>query len=1531
MRKRDNTTNDFEKLKNARIYGTTGSEQINEIEREKARKEQRDQAKYASYRLDEEENDDFVVPEKSLRKGKSNNGRFYSDQRGHHGLQEDRRGLRGVDYGQDEYENAGNFVNENRSFRKLQRVGEGAELPSERRGLLQGDQDHNGAGLDLMEDMLRNFDEVDEDKLAEEFQELERQDNRRLELQQQARGQFGASRGSSGRMQEEVVDTQYGYSQGAGAVSGGSGRPKAAFETTHKTEKLDMDEFDDLDDFATQVLETQKKESQEQRLRVGRSQTAAKNTYQAPKGSVSASRLHNIKRPKNQKNDFESHMYTSQMSRGSKLSQYKLREKYLGRTDSQLVLTNQANSRASQALRRIRKDEIYTAQVPDEDGDLREVLPFYWIDMQESKTKRSTLTLYGKIQLKSRPQGASDAFVSAALTVKTNYRYTYFCKKLNSDFDDFEREVKRIVSRKFQAFSKFDVEYTRVKKKYAFELDVEVGENLEIDCLEVKYPFKYASLMETPYLGVHYKGIIGFSHTMRELVQIRKKLMGPGWLAIQDFEVPESGQRESWCRAELEIKDLEDLSRLPKAHSPEVPEITVCYLAVSQAKADLDSERVIDSIAMIEAHMSSDSTKNLNQLKPHLLTINPFQGSNSAQFSAFIDKMRSLFGSGYDSGVSEMAILKLFLEKILAIDPDLIIGHEVNASIEAIYDRLRFNKVENISRLSKFRRDNRSLLRAQQLDKWRFLRTVTTGRLVCDTYEAAREYMKEVDFSLEFLGKKHFKIDFSKIGKDSKSRGQENPLEYHCKATANLFKEAYLSYSISEKLQVIQLTKQLTAVAGCLWSQSLANKRAQRNEMLLMHQFHQRNFLLPDRIRLKKDAPNELRKKAEKYKGGLVIEPNPGLHHHYTLLLDFNSLYPSIIRQYKLCFTTVNRRRVPLEFYTSEKARLTIEQESKDPKELTMEHSPDAITPTEDTCLLPKIVGSLIKRRKDTKKKMKQAADKSEKEALNIRQLALKLIANSIYGCLGFGSSRFYSRDIASMVTYYGRMLLKSSAQRVNELGYEVIYGDTDSVMINSRTLDLIEAIKVARELKNEINKLFANGKRKRILEIEIDGLFKSLLLHKKKKYAANLVDNYEEIARNLVRFGSGEIKESIKLEIKGLDFIRRDWCELTKKTGKHLLGLMLSSKDTDEIIELVYDYMEGLGRQMKENKVALNDYIIYKMLKKDPAKYKNTSGLPHVVVAKRLIKGKERTLKQLLNHSIPYIICESDQASAADRAFHIAEVKANRNLMRPDVAYYANNQIINPIGRILAYLGDINMIRIGEAIGIKVKANLIQDPYADTSESYIVKKTLLRSRIPQNYQYLKWTCGNFIKDKDGKLKRCGHRNTFNMNSPFRCPHCGHIMSPIEVKNLFYRNLSQFFRKYYSSNVTTTGRQTGLSMVEAHELDDDEEEEEEEEMLEEEYDNIEVNSDLNFFIEIVERIENRVSRSQISEIYMDTIQGIKEILGANVVNRSGFQELNAVKGMDYKKANKEKDGRKRRKVPRMYRLRTKNHEQADYV
>ncbi|KAJ1564578.1 DNA-directed DNA polymerase alpha catalytic subunit pol1, partial [Nowakowskiella sp. JEL0078] len=147
--------------------------------------------------------------------------------------------------------------------------------------------------------------------------------------------------------------------------------------------------------------------------------------------------------------------------------------------------------------------------------------------------------------------------------------------------------------------------------------------------------------------------------------------------------------------------------------------------------------------------------------------------------------------------------------------------------------------------------------------------------------------------------------------------------------------------------------------------------------------------------------------------------------------------------------------------------------------------------------VLPKLLATLVNRRRQVKNLMKDPKISPGVHAqLNIRQQALKLTANSMYGCLGFTNSRFYAKPLAMLVTAKGREILQNTAGLAEEKNYEVIYGDTDSIMIHSNTEDLTEVRRICSDFKKTVTQRY------KLLELEVDNLYKRMLLLKKKKYA---------------------------------------------------------------------------------------------------------------------------------------------------------------------------------------------------------------------------------------------------------------------------------------------------------------------------------------------------------------------------------------------------------------------------------------------
>jgi DNA polymerase alpha subunit A len=294
-----------------------------------------------------------------------------------------------------------------------------------------------------------------------------------------------------------------------------------------------------------------------------------------------------------------------------------------------------------------------------------------------------------------------------------------------------------------------------------------------------------------------------------------------------------------------------------------------------------------------------------------------------------------------------------------------------------------------------------------------------------------------------------------------------------------------------------------------------------------------------------------------------------------------------------------------------------------------------------------------------------------------------------------------------------------------------------------------------------------------RILEIEIDGVFKSLLLLKKKKYAALKVDNYGDILGN--PNPNTVVQEVLSKEIKGLDVVRRDWCVLSKEVGYKLLDLILSQRGREEICAEIYDFMEDLGRKFKASNIEFDKFVIYKQLNKLPHEYPVNSQ-PHACVAARLKVTKNIPDDQLLHHFINYIICQGEKNQAyATRAYSLDEVRESNapnfqgTKLVPDYSWYANNQIINPVSRLLEYIDGIDMGRIADYIGIdKTKFKATNENADEPDEKDANFSNLLYGRHLS--KPIEWVCLN-----------CKSLNKFTKETTangFKCSsaHCSQVI-----------------------------------------------------------------------------------------------------------------------------------------------------------
>jgi DNA polymerase-2 len=476
---------------------------------------------------------------------------------------------------------------------------------------------------------------------------------------------------------------------------------------------------------------------------------------------------------------------------------------------------------------------------------------------------------------------------------------------------------------------------------------------------------------------------------------------------------------------------------------------------------------------------------------------------------------------------NEHELLKALERTIQEYDPDIIIGWNViNFDFRLLAERANLYHLK-----LKLGRDNSFM-------RWRDSHTEKNqgfisidGRVVIDGIAALKaEAYSFPSFSLEAIGQ-HF------LGRGKATDDVDNRLKAimddfnHNKvklAEYNL-QDCILVWDIFEKINLLDYLIFRSQLTGLELDRAGGSVAAFVN--LYLPKLHRRGYV----------SPNLPEGGGLASPGGYVMSSKPGLYDH-VLVLDFKSLYPSIIRTFKI-------------------DPLGLIEGQKDPDNAIEGFRGGCFS--RDNHLLPDIITELWAQR-----------DQAKKDNDKARSQAIKIIMNSFYGVLGSGGCPFYDTKLASSITLRGHEIMQQTAKWIEGKGYSVIYGDTDStfVLLDQKTSD-VKANKIGHSLEKYINqqwqkKLKEEHQIECHLEIEFESHFSKFLMptirgseHGSKKRYAGLLK-------------SGEQETLI---FKGLENVRTDWTTLAKKFQLQLYQMVFHGQDpTTFILQTVHDTLNG-------------------------------------------------------------------------------------------------------------------------------------------------------------------------------------------------------------------------------------------------------------------------------------------------------------------------------------------------------------------
>jgi DNA polymerase II len=542
----------------------------------------------------------------------------------------------------------------------------------------------------------------------------------------------------------------------------------------------------------------------------------------------------------------------------------------------------------------------------------------------------------------------------------------------------------------------------------------------------------------------------------------------------------------------------------------------------------------------------------------------------------------------------EHDLLEKFKSELLKIDPDIITGwHVIDFDLAFLKQKFAKNKISfdigrnNVNPRIKiesgfFRSSTADIPGRQVLDGLNMIRDPFVSQSPLMRSKKLDSYTLE-NASQALLGE----------GKILKGKGRHEEISILFKKNQKKLveynlKDCQLAYNILEKSKIVSLAIERASLTGMPLNKISSSIAA--FDSLYIREARKRKLVSPSTHYIQKP---------ERITGGFVMDSVPGLYHN-LIVLDFKSLYPSIIKTFNIDPAS------------------HIEKPEKD--SIT---APNNANFKNTSGILPDIID-----------KLHQAREEAKANSKDLSSYAIKIIMNSFFGVLASPNCRYFSLDIANAITHFGQYLIKLTAEKISDSGFNVIYSDTDSIFLETHQTKT-KAKKTGKQIEKNINAFYnkfvkEKYNRQSFLELEFEKLYLSFMMPptrgtgmgSKKRYAG------------LLETSKGE-----KIEVTGLEAIRGDWTEAAQEFQIHLLKKVFKKQ---EFVKYIKDYVR------KIQSGELDDKLIYKKSLTKPLEEYTKTTPPHVKAARKLDKLESRYVeyyittngpepKQKLKHKLDY------------------------------------------------------------------------------------------------------------------------------------------------------------------------------------------------------------------------------------------------------------------------------------------------------
>ncbi|XP_058450241.1 DNA polymerase zeta catalytic subunit [Malaya genurostris] len=477
-----------------------------------------------------------------------------------------------------------------------------------------------------------------------------------------------------------------------------------------------------------------------------------------------------------------------------------------------------------------------------------------------------------------------------------------------------------------------------------------------------------------------------------------------------------------------------------------------------------------------------------------------------------------------------------------------------------------------------------------------------------------------------------------------------------------------------QQLDLIGRTAELAKLFGIQFYEVLSRGSQFRVESMMMRIAKPRNF-----VSLSPSIQQRAHMHAPEYLP-LILEPNSRFYADPLIVLDFQSLYPSMIIAYNYCFSTCLGRvehlgkAEPFEFGASQ-LRLPRKLLQTLLEKNLITFSPCGVAFAKSSVregILPRMLNEILATRLMVKASMKLHKDNSIlQRVLHSRQLGLKLIANVTYGYTAANfSGRMPCVEVGDSVVSKGRETLERAIKMVEsspKWGVKVVYGDTDSLFVLCPGRTKEEAFKIGEEIANAVTKDNPPP-----VKLKLEKVYQPCILQTKKRYVGYMYESADQ--------------DKPVYEAKGIETVRRDGCPVVGKMLEKVLRILFETRDVSKVKQ----YTCRQFTKILEGRVNLQDFIFAKEFRGENG-YKPGACVPALELTRRwkLVDPRREPRR---GERVPYVISSGPPLVPLIRLVRSPDELLVDSGLKINANYYISKAIIPPLNRCLLLLGaDVN------------------------------------------------------------------------------------------------------------------------------------------------------------------------------------------------------------------------------------------------